>query len=138
LVTLKKNCRPKEKGGLGVINLRSQNNALLLKHLDKFYNKKDISWVNLIWETYYSNGEVPHAAPEKSSFWWKDLLKLCDLFRGIPTCNLGNGQSEDNWNNKLLKETFPRIYSFARNKIISVSKFLENNDIQEQFHIPLS
>jgi hypothetical protein len=34
--------KTKEKDGLGIINLRSQNNALLLKYLDKFYNKKEI------------------------------------------------------------------------------------------------
>jgi hypothetical protein len=40
LVAWKKCSKPKRKGGLGIINLRSQNKALLLKHLDKFYNKK--------------------------------------------------------------------------------------------------
>jgi hypothetical protein len=30
--------QPKNKGGLGVINLRLQNDALLLKHLHRFYN----------------------------------------------------------------------------------------------------
>jgi hypothetical protein len=39
--------KAKKKGKLGVINLRSQNRALL-KYLDKFYNKIDIPWVNLI------------------------------------------------------------------------------------------
>jgi hypothetical protein len=34
--------QPKEKGGLGVINLQLQNDALLMKHLNKFYNKEDI------------------------------------------------------------------------------------------------
>jgi hypothetical protein len=36
--------RPKKKGrrGLEIINLRSQNVVLLLKHLDKFYNRRDI------------------------------------------------------------------------------------------------
>jgi len=63
---------------LGVINLRSQNTTLLLKHLDKFYNKRDIPWVKLIWSTYYADGTIPHAAGEVGSFWWKDLLKLCD------------------------------------------------------------
>jgi hypothetical protein len=29
--------RPKDKGGLGVIDLATQNNALLLKQLDKFF-----------------------------------------------------------------------------------------------------
>jgi hypothetical protein len=40
--------KPKEKGGLGVINLRLQNDALLLKQLHKFYNKVDTPWVSLI------------------------------------------------------------------------------------------
>jgi len=34
--------KPKDKGGLGVINLQLQNDALLLKHLDKLYNKGEI------------------------------------------------------------------------------------------------
>jgi hypothetical protein len=55
---------------------------------------------------------------------------------------MGDGQSvlfrEDTWNNRLLKESFPILYSFEKNKNISVAKFLQNADIQEQFHIPLS
>jgi hypothetical protein len=39
LVAWKKCTKPKNKGSLGIINLRSQSTALLLKHLDKFYNK---------------------------------------------------------------------------------------------------
>jgi hypothetical protein len=48
---MEKCTKPKRKGGLGIINLRRQNNALLLKHLDKFCKKEDIPWVNLIWNT---------------------------------------------------------------------------------------
>ena len=44
--------KPKEKGGLGVINLKLQNEALLLKHLHKFYNQADIPWIKLIWFKY--------------------------------------------------------------------------------------
>ena len=40
--------RPKKYGGLGVLDLSVQNDALLLKHLFKFFNKMDIPWVNLI------------------------------------------------------------------------------------------
>ena len=32
-------CLPKDEGGLGVLNLRTQNDALLLKHLHKFFNR---------------------------------------------------------------------------------------------------
>jgi hypothetical protein len=90
LVAWKKCTRPKRKGGLGIINLRSRNNAILLKHLDMFYNKEDIPWVNLIWNTYYANGEVSHATNDKGSFWWRDILKLADLFRGVASCKVGD------------------------------------------------
>jgi hypothetical protein len=48
MVAWRKCTRPKRNGGVGVINLRSQNTALLLKNLDKFYNRRNIPWVNLI------------------------------------------------------------------------------------------
>jgi hypothetical protein len=67
--------KPKEKGGLGVVHLELQNDALLLKQLDKFYQKKDVQWVKLVWDKYYPNG-VPHLRREKGSFWWKDILRL--------------------------------------------------------------
>jgi len=63
----------------------------------------------------------------------KDLLKLCDLFGKAATGTGGDGQSvlfwEDTWNNRLLKDFLPRLYSFARNRNISVAKFLQSNDI---------
>jgi len=43
---------PKVDGGLGVIYIRRQNEALLLKNLHKFFNKLDLPWVNLIWEKH--------------------------------------------------------------------------------------
>ena len=39
--------KPKDRG-LGVFNLTLQNEALLLKQLDKFYKKIDVQWVKLI------------------------------------------------------------------------------------------
>jgi hypothetical protein len=84
--------KPKEKGGLRIINLRSHNDALLMKHLSKFYNKANIPWVRLIWNRYYTN-RVPHAMREFGSFWWKDVLWLNIIFRGISKCELGDGSS---------------------------------------------
>lgn len=55
--------KPKNKGGLGVIYLSLQNDALLIKQLDKFYRKENIQWINLIWQKYYID-EVPHLARE--------------------------------------------------------------------------
>jgi hypothetical protein len=52
LISWGKVCRPKNQGGLVVLNLSIQNKALLFKNLDKFYNRHDVPWVNLIWEAY--------------------------------------------------------------------------------------
>ena len=82
--------KPKEKGGLGVINLHLQNDALLLKQLVKFYNNVDTPWVWLIWSWYYMT-KVPHVAREVDSFWWKDVLRLHVIFRNIGRCEIGDG-----------------------------------------------
>ena len=52
--------KSKEEGGLGVLDLKTQNEALLLKNFHKFFNRVDIPWVHLIWEKYYSNGRLPN------------------------------------------------------------------------------
>jgi hypothetical protein len=42
------------------------------------------------------------------------------------------------WNDCILQQKFQRLYSYAKNKNISVDKFLLTNNIGEQFHLPLS
>jgi hypothetical protein len=49
--------------------------------------------VKLVWFAQYSDGEIPHATTDKGSFWWRDILKLCDLFRGIANCKIGDGST---------------------------------------------
>lgn len=83
-------CRPKTHGGLGIINIKTQNIALLLKFLHNFYNRKDLPWVNLIWATYYNN-KVPHATEPCGSFWWRDVMNLSDIYRGISSVHIGDG-----------------------------------------------
>jgi hypothetical protein len=34
--------RPKKEGGLGILNVQTQNDALLMKNLHKIFNKKDL------------------------------------------------------------------------------------------------
>jgi hypothetical protein len=93
---------------------------LLIKQLDKFYNKKDIPWVHLIWNAHYSNGEVPHATKNMGSFWWRDMLKLVDQFRAIASCTVGDGSTVlfwlDVWNSMLLNTKFPRLFSYTKTK----------------------
>jgi hypothetical protein len=48
-------CKPKDKGGVGIVNFTKRNEAFLLKHLDNFFNKADLPWVDLIWHSYYGD-----------------------------------------------------------------------------------
>jgi hypothetical protein len=41
-------CMPSHKGGMEVMNLELQNEALLLKYMDKFMNKANITWLGMI------------------------------------------------------------------------------------------
>ena len=142
LVAWPKVAKPKDKGGLGVIDLRTQNEALLLNHLDKLYNKKDIPWVNMIWNSCYSQGQIPHATGDRGSFWWRDLLHLSDKFRGVASCSVGNCTYVffclDVWNGHYLQQKFPRLFNFSKNQKISVATFLSAQDIAVHFHLPLS
>ena len=133
--------RPKECGGLGIIKLRIQSEALLLKYLHKFYNHHDLPWVELIWTTYYTHN-IPHASEPCGSFWWKDVLKLTPIFRGISKANVNKGDTilmwKDLWLESVLEESHPRAFSFALNKDISVKDFLGSTSLHETFHLPLS
>jgi hypothetical protein len=133
--------KPKEKGGLGIINLRLQNDALLLKHLHKFYNKEDVPWVHLVWDRYYID-KVPHTAKECGSFWWRDILRLSTIYRGIAQCTIGDGAIvgfwEDLWCEGVLSSQLPRLFSFARKETILVKEVMQAEDLDELFILPLS
>jgi hypothetical protein len=45
--------------GLRILKIQAQNDVLLMKHLDKHFNKTDIPWVTLICDNYYNNGKLP-------------------------------------------------------------------------------
>jgi hypothetical protein len=83
-------CRPKNHGGLGIINFEVQNTALLLKQLHKFYCKMDLPWVKLV-RSLYSPNAAPHAQTRRGSFWWRDVFSLIDIYMSITLCKIGGG-----------------------------------------------
>lgn len=85
-------CLPKEEGGLGILNLSTQNESLLLKHLHKFFNRASIPWVHLVWSKYYLGNKLPSSEVTfRGSFWWRNLLKLLTKFKGIASVSLRDG-----------------------------------------------
>jgi hypothetical protein len=115
LTTWKMVSKPKSKGGLGVINLRLQNEAWL-KNLHTFFNKEDFPWVKLLWSKYYAHGQVPGQV-KKGSFWWRSNLKLQNTFKGLAHAEAGTRESilfwQDLWNGHALKLAYPQLFSFV-------------------------
>jgi hypothetical protein len=54
-------CRSKEEGGLGILNLKTPNEALLLKQMANFFNREDIPWV-VVGKQGFLAGEM-HVGP---------------------------------------------------------------------------
>jgi hypothetical protein len=94
-------CLPKKSGGLGVLNLREYNKALMIMNLYKFYNKTDIPWVDLIWKSYYQNDNQPDPNNKKGCFWWKDCMANQNEFKDIFVCKPALGSTilycHDRW-----------------------------------------
>lgn len=85
-------CRPKKHGGLDILNIEVHNTALLLKFLHTFYNKRDTQWISLVWPTYYE-GKVSHTSDACGSFWWRDIMNLSDIYRGVTKVDVGDGST---------------------------------------------
>lgn len=134
-------CKPKEKGGLGILNLHLQNTSLLLKMAHKFINHMDIPWVHLIWEAYYGQG-FHQDSLKNSSFWWRDCMKLFHLYKDNASATLHNGQTlqfwSDNWNGPPKLEVWPHLHSFAVKQSITIFDLYQADDLAALFHLPLS
>jgi hypothetical protein len=136
-------CIPKEEGGLGVHNLQTQNESLLLKHLDKFFNRTNVPWVHLVWNRYYSDGKLSYQTTNfRGSFWWRDILKLLTSFKGMAMVSIHDGKSSffwlDLWNGQVLQQTFPELFSYCKDGRISVYVAKLEATIVNLFHLPLS
>ena len=135
-------CLPKAEGGLGVLNLQTQDEAVLLKNLHKFFNKHDLPWVNLIRERHYNNGSLPSVSQRHGSFWWSDILKLLDSFKGMAMVNVFSGKTclfwDDLWLNRVPKHHYPHLYSFAKALDISLFGAFHVSGPNELFNLPLS
>ena len=134
-------CRPKKKGGLGVMNLELQNKALLIKHLYKFFCHHDTPWVKLVWSLYEPG--PPHAQTPRGSFWWRDIFKLIHTFRSITTSTVGNGEStlywKDFWHGQtLMCDSLPHLYSYVLEEDTSVADMCRMENIEDNFALPLS
>lgn len=134
-------CKPKNKGGLAILDLSVFDDAQMIKFLYKFFNRSEASWVKFVWSAYY-NVTVPTDDDRRGSFWWRDLVKLIPAFKTSSKGMPGNEDSfsfwQDAWASEPLSSRFPRAFSFAIDKSITLSNFALASDHLDHFALPFS
>jgi hypothetical protein len=75
------------------------------------------------------------------SFWWKNVISLSDEYMAITRCEVKSGSSvlfwSDNWKDQNWDLGFPRLFSFAKDKLQPVKHFIMDDSIVSNFHLPL-
>ena len=81
LVNWKRVCKRKEFGGLGIINLRDFNKALLLKWWWKLFDDSKRIWTMLVSQSYRpSSGWWSEQCINRASSFWKGMASIKDIF----------------------------------------------------------
>jgi hypothetical protein len=119
-------CRPKDFEGLGIINTRYMNVALLLKWIWKLFNgPQDIPWVQLINKKYLKHGESILMNNSKGSQFWNGLQSVKQWFVWGAIHIVGDGRRtrfwHDVWVGKIpLRVAFPSLFWAASSPESSV------------------
>ena len=120
-------CKPLQEGGLGVKEIRSFNSALLAKWKWRLMNGEGGKWKEVIVSKYGITSGSSQVRLKYQSWWWRDLVKICDYgneegwFQKAFEWKVDNGITvrfgEDVWlQTTTLKTLYPRLYSLSCDK----------------------
>ena len=118
-------CRPKECGGLGILNSKLMNEALMIKWIWKIY-QLDTIWASIIKAKYSANGDIFTNTDRGGSQFWKSLHKVKHLFKAGEKHKVRNGVRTRFWldwwhGDGPLCHRFPYLFSICDNQAISVA-----------------
>jgi hypothetical protein len=75
-------CKPKAFGGLGILNTKSMNIALMIKWIWKIYQNSEGLWVDLIRAKYLGDNDLfSPEVPTKGSQFWNAIQKIKWYFK---------------------------------------------------------
>ncbi|EMS65860.1 hypothetical protein TRIUR3_17105 [Triticum urartu] len=63
-------------------------------------NKHDMPWTQMIWNTYYRNGEVPSFHTKVGSFWWRGYCSILNDFKDMIVYKVACGDTIKLWYDK--------------------------------------
>lgn len=117
--------RPKNMGGLGIINTAVMNKCLMIKWWWKIMSSgRGSLWFSILEAKYFPSSNPMSASPRGGSQFWKDLVKVRPIFKDHVKFLVGNGASIRFWldwwcGDSTLAVTFPTLFSFCPNPDIS-------------------
>jgi hypothetical protein len=120
-------CRPKECGGLGILNTKKMNVALLLKWIWRLYHEEDAMWVQILRAKYPEASDFFAGNGQGGSQFWKSLHKIKHIFKLGARHTVVDGRRTlfwlDNWHHLgVLKDAFPALFAICDNESVSVAQ----------------
>ena len=126
-------CAPKEKGGLGVKDIKAFNRALLIKWKWLMFQQQDHLWSRILTSKYRGWRGLEEGPPKQIfSSWWSDLRSVTQhssmaVVNKHFRWNLGSGDQilfwEDSWVGEgiALKDKYPDLYQVTSQKLKTVA-----------------
>jgi hypothetical protein len=111
-------CRPKECGGLGIINSKKMNIALLLKWVWKLYQSENPIWAQILRAKYPSSENIFAGSGHRGSQFWKSIHKIKHFFKLGAKHVINDGNRTlfwfDRWcDDQPLKDRFPGLFNIC-------------------------
>lgn len=111
--------RPKDQGGLGIINTKLMNECLIVKWIWKIMQEPDDLWFRILKAKYMDDRGFFYSDSKGSSQFWQGLHKVKHLFKWGAIYKVENGQHcsfwQDVWvGNVPLKIQYEEIYKMVR------------------------
>jgi hypothetical protein len=122
-------CRPKEQGGLGILDLQLQNKCLLPKWLVNLLNTDGI-WQTLLQNKYLRSKSLSQVEAKPYDFhFWRGLMHIKDEVLSKGSFDIKDVTNvrfwDDTWiRDKPLKAQYPNLYNIARDPHATVSKIM--------------
>ncbi|XP_071683220.1 uncharacterized protein [Lolium perenne] len=131
-------CRPKEVGGLGLLNTTKMNLALLLKWIWRLYQDVDTIWARIIRAKYGDASDLFSGSGHGGSPFWKSLHKIKHLFKVGAKHEVRNGIRtnfrKDWWIGRgPIMDSFPLLFAICDNPDISVANALHHDELHIRF-----
>jgi hypothetical protein len=131
-------CRPKDQGGLGVVDLELQNKCLLSKWIFSLINS-DGAWQQVLRNKYLGSKAFTQVKrkPGDSQFWSR-LMNVRDKFFSMGNFILQDGKQirfwEDRWlGASTLKDQYPNLYNIVRKKSATVANIFSSRPLNVSF-----